>query len=459
MKVFSDINKIFFIGIGGIGMSGLARYFVLMGKEVYGYDKTETNLTKELIAEGIHIHYTDDISLIPNGIDLVIYTPAVPKTQKQLEYFREHNYTILKRAEVLGKLSQERRVLAVAGTHGKTTTSTILTHILLTSGIKCTAFLGGISENLESNFVYGEDNWMVIEADEYDRSFLHLHPMHAVITSTDPDHLDIYGDVTEMRRTFVKFGNQINREGKLFLKYGLPVKEGDFESPDQVISYGLNEGNVYAENIKVIDGYFHFDYVNASERITHLKFTLPGRHNIENAVAAISVALLAGVNDNAIREALISFKGIKRRFEFVHRASKIYIDDYAHHPGELRAAIQAAGELFPGKKILGIFQPHLYSRTRDFVEGFAEELSKLNEVWLMDIYPAREEPIEGISSQIILDKIKNNNKRLVSRNEILERLKSADFDIVMTLGAGDIDTSVTPINNLLKTMDYETSKS
>ncbi len=459
MKVFNDIKKVFFIGIGGIGMSGLARYFVLMGKEVYGYDKTETSLTKELIEEGIHIHYVDDVNLIPKGIDLVIFTPAVPKTQKQLEYFRDHNYTILKRAEVLGKLSQERRVLAVAGTHGKTTTSTILTHILLTSGIKCTAFLGGISENLHSNFIYGEDNWMVIEADEYDRSFLYLHPMHAVITSTDPDHLDIYGDVTEMRRTFVKFGNQVNKEGSLFIRYGLPVKPADFEITSQVITYGLNDGQIYADNIQVIDGYFHFDYKSGTNKITQLKFTLPGRHNIENAVAAISVAILAGVEDVSIREALLNFKGIKRRFEFVHRGTKIYIDDYAHHPGELRAAIQAARELFPGKKILGIFQPHLYSRTRDFVEDFAQELSKLDEVWLMDIYPAREEPIEGVSSQIILDKITNVNKRLVSRIEILERLKTSDYDIVMTLGAGDIDTSVLPINNLLKTMDYETSKS
>ncbi|HMG14236.1 MAG TPA: UDP-N-acetylmuramate--L-alanine ligase, partial [Saprospiraceae bacterium] len=439
MKIFSDINKIFFIGIGGIGMSGLARYFVLMGKEVYGYDKTETTLTKELTVEGIQVHYTDNVNLIPEGIDLVVYTPAVPKSQAQFSYFRDHNFPILKRSEVLGKLSRERRVLAVAGTHGKTTTSTILTHILLTSGIKCTAFLGGISENLHSNFVYGEDNWMVIEADEYDRSFLHLHPMHAVITSADADHLDIYGDVTELRRTFVEFGNQVSKEGKLLLREGLAIIPSDFNKPDQVISYGITEGKIYAENIQVIDGYFHFDYVSDEGRINQLKFTLPGRHNIENAVAAISIAKLAGVDDKSIKDALLSFKGIKRRFEFLHRGKKIYIDDYAHHPGEIRSAIQATRELFPGKKILGIFQPHLYSRTRDFVRGFAEELSKLDEVWLMDIYPAREEPIKGISSQIILDLITNSKKAIVNRDEILQRLKVADFDIVMTLGAGDID--------------------
>lgn len=459
MKIFSNINKIFFVGIGGIGMSGLARYFVLMGKEVFGYDKTETILTKELSLEGIHIHYVDDINLIPEGVDLVIYTPAIPKTHKQLQYFRENDYTILKRAEVLGRLSRERRVLAIAGTHGKTTTSTILTHILLTAGIRCTAFLGGISENLRSNFIYGEDDWMVIEADEYDRSFLHLYPMHSVITSTDPDHLDIYGDVSEMRRTFVKFGNQVNKDGKLVLRHNLPVAPEDFENPEQVITYGISEGKIYAENINVINGYFYFDYVNDKFRIEQLKFTLPGRHNIENAVAAITIAMLAGVKEKAIREALISFKGIKRRFEFIHRGKKIYIDDYAHHPGELKAAIQAAGELFPGKKILGIFQPHLYSRTRDFVDGFAQELSKLDTVWIMDIYPAREEPIEGVSSQIIINRIKNNNKKLVGREEILNLLKTADFDILMTLGAGDIDTSVIPINNLLKELDYESSKS
>lgn len=457
MKLFDNIEKVFFIGIGGIGMSGLARYFNLMGKEVYGYDKTQTELTKELINEGIKIHYNDDVNLIPDKVGLVIYTPAVPSTHSQLQYFRSNNYKIYKRAEVLGLLSRERRVLAVAGTHGKTTTSTILTHLLLSAGLNCTAFLGGISQNLESNFIYGEDNWMVVEADEFDRSFLHLHPMHAIISSSDPDHLDIYGDVTEMRKTFIQFGNQVNMEGKLFLKHNLPIKPENFEKPDRVITYGINEGNVKAENIQVNNGAFYFDYINNNIKFSKLKSTLPGRHNIENAVAAISVALLTGIKEEDIRRGLETFKGIKRRFELIHSGYKTYIDDYAHHPGELKAAINAARELYPGKKLLGIFQPHLYSRTRDFVDGFGEELSQLDEVWLMDIYPAREEPIEGVTSKIILDKIRDIKKSIVSRTDIINKLQETDYDVLLTLGAGDIDTIVTPINNYLKNIKYESS--
>ena len=450
MPRLSNIKKVFLVGIGGIGMSGLARYFKFMGKEVYGYDKTLTTLTTKLEREGIQIHYEDKIEHIPKDIDLVVYTPAIPKNHVQFNYFLSNGYPLFKRSQVLGMLSKEYEVLAVAGTHGKTTTSTLLTHILLTSGIDCTAFLGGISENLQSNFLFGKSKWMVVEADEYDRSFLTLYPMHSVITSVDPDHLDIYGDEQEMHKTFVQFASQNNKAGTVFIRHGLGIINNLIEDNIGFSTYGIEAGEVFASQINLQDGTFHFDYNGKDLLFKNLKISLPGRHNIENAVAAISLALLAGTQEKSVREALESFKGIKRRFEFIHKGDMVYIDDYAHHPGELAAAIQAARELYPQKTIRGIFQPHLFSRTRDFAVGFAEELDKLDEIWLMDIYPAREEPIPGITSQTILELMKNPNKHLFSREQLLEVIQQLQDGVLMTLGAGDIDTMVEPISKIFK---------
>ncbi|MBL7831688.1 MAG: UDP-N-acetylmuramate--L-alanine ligase, partial [Saprospiraceae bacterium] len=354
MAELANIKNIFFIGIGGIGMSGLARYFNFMGKNVFGYDKTRTDLTSKLEGEGINIHYEDSLSNIPPNIDIVIYTPAIPKDHQQFNYFKNHNFPIYKRSQILGLLSQEHKVLAVSGTHGKTTTSTLLTHILVTGGVDCTAFLGGISENLQSNFIFGRSPWMVVEADEYDRSFLTLHPEHSVITSVDPDHLDIYGNELEMQKTFIQFASQNNPVGSIFVREGLVILPQLKSNLKNVKTYGIDRGEIFASNIRLIDGSFYFDYNNNDLVFKDLRISLPGRHNIENAVGAISLSLLAGVTEQSIREALANFKGIKRRFEIIIKDKIVYIDDYAHHPGELNAAIQAARELYPEAYIVGI---------------------------------------------------------------------------------------------------------
>lgn len=450
MAELANIKNIFFIGIGGIGMSGLARYFNFMGKNVFGYDKTRTDLTSKLEGEGINIHYEDSLSNIPPNIDIVIYTPAIPKDHQQFNYFKNHNFPIYKRSQILGLLSQEHKVLAVSGTHGKTTTSTLLTHILVTGGVDCTAFLGGISENLQSNFIFGRSPWMVVEADEYDRSFLTLHPEHSVITSVDPDHLDIYGNELEMQKTFIQFASQNNPVGSIFVREGLVILPQLKSNLKNVKTYGIDRGEIFASNIRLIDGSFYFDYNNNDLVFKDLRISLPGRHNIENAVGAISLSLLAGVTEQSIREALANFKGIKRRFEIIIKDKIVYIDDYAHHPGELNAAIQAARELYPEAYILGIFQPHLFTRTRDFAEGFAKELDKLDEVWLMDIYPAREIPIAGVTSQMLIELMNNPKRKILSRDEILQEMKNVRTGVIMTLGAGDIDTLVKPISELLK---------
>ncbi|MCR9288221.1 MAG: UDP-N-acetylmuramate--L-alanine ligase [Bacteroidetes bacterium] len=440
-----DIHKIYFLGIGGIGMSALARYFNARGIEIHGYDKTETTLTKKLVDEGMTIHYEEDIKKIPSGIDLVIYTPAIPKTNSELHFLKSINCSFKKRAEVLGMISRAQRTIAVAGTHGKTTTSSILTHILHTGGVDCTAFLGGIAQNFKSNYVEGKGEWVVVEADEYDRSFLQLSPDIAVITNMDADHLDIYDNVEAMHDSgFKEFVKKMKPNGQLFLQHKLTeyFPEKLFET------YGIEEGNYRAEKVRVENGWFVFELGEKSDE--PLKFSLPGRHNVENAMAAIAVAIQLGVSYGSIKKALETFKGIKRRFEFVYRDEKtILINDYAHHPTELTAAIGAAKELFPNRKIMGIFQPHLYSRTRDFQDGFAAALDGLDEVLLMDIYPAREEPIPGITSEIIFEKMKNPNKDLVWRTNLMNVLKTKDLEVVLTLGAGDINTFVEPIHEYL----------
>jgi UDP-N-acetylmuramate--alanine ligase len=442
----NDVHKIYFIGVGGIGMSALARYFNGLGCEVHGYDKTETVLTKKLAQEGIIIHYQDDLKYIPQQVDLVIYTPAVPGDHRELNYFKTNGFLVKKRAEILGLISRDQQTIGIAGTHGKTTTSSILTHILKVGGIDCTAFLGGIAQNFQSNFVAGKSNWVVIEADEYDRSFLHLTPDYAIILSMDADHLDIYENEDYMHEGFTQFAEKIKSGGKVFLRSGLELKRNEVS----IDSFGVEAGIYRSKNLRIENGYFVFDIESPVENIENIVFTLPGRHNVENATAAISVAQQLGVKGEAIIKALASFKGIKRRFEIIYRDEHVvYIDDYAHHPTELKAAIDAARTLFPKRKITGIFQPHLYSRTRDFVDGFAEALDQLDEIILMDIYPARELPIEGVTSGIIFNKMKNPNKKMVTKFTLMDHLKELDFDVLLTLGAGDIDTFVKPIKTLI----------
>lgn len=442
------LKKIYFIGIGGIGMSALARYFNGLGIEVLGYDKVETVLTKTLEREGMKVHYEDDVNQIPKDIDLVVYTPAIPKNHQELNYFWSQKYPVKKRAEVLGIISRNRKTIGVAGTHGKTTTSAILTHLLRSCGVDCTAFLGGIAENLQSNFVAGSSEWVVMEADEFDRSFLHLNPEIAIVTSMDADHLDIYGDKVSMHKTFFDYVNQVNNV--LYYKHDLPLKDQGREVLTK-LGYGIGEGIIQATNVRAEAPYFIFDWEGEGTMIKNLKFILPGHHNVLNAIVAIAVAKKLGCDDEKIKAALASFRGIKRRFEFRHMSDEqVYIDDYAHHPEELNAAIGAAKALYPSKKITGVFQPHLYSRTQDFVDGFATALDQLDEVILLDIYPARELPIEGVTSEIIFNKMQNSNKVLLAKEALLKELENRNLEVLMTLGAGDIGVLVPNITEMLR---------
>lgn len=449
------IHNVYFLGAGGIGMSAIARFFNTLGKDVAGYDKVSKTLTSELISEGIKIHFEDDISLIPDGFKnkgttLVIYTPAIPKNHKELEYFIQNGFEIKKRSEVLGMLSREKRCIAVAGTHGKTTITTMISHFMKQSRMGCNAFMGGISKNYNTNFLADKDSkYVVVEADEFDRSFLQLNPQKAIITAVDADHLDIYSDENDIKNTFAEFIKQINPEGKLIIKAGLK-----FEIPSrddiEIYTYSINENADFkAENIRVEDGLYVFDFVGIKGKIKNLKLGIPGLLNVENAVAAIAMASLSGVHNDEIYNSIPKFKGIQRRFDYhINRSDLVYIDDYAHHPEELKASISSVKELFKDKKVTGIFQPHLYTRTRDFAEEFAKSLELLDEIILLDIYPAREEPILGITSTIIFDKIKNQNKILCTKNDLLNLLKNKKPEVLMTLGAGDIDDFIKPIKQL-----------
>jgi len=443
-----DIKKIYFIGIGGIGMSALARYFNSRQVEVFGYDKTETKLTKKLVGEGMEIHFEDDVSQIPEEVDLVVFTPAIPNSHDELNYFLENNFLVKKRSEVLGIISRSKKTIGVAGTHGKTSTSSVLTWMLKVGGIDCTAFLGGIAQNFESNFIEGKSDWVVIEADEYDRSFLHLNPDISIILSTDADHLDIYGDVATMQKTFFDYADKTKSNGFVFIKDGLRIpftKNGITYG-----QFGINTGSYRSENVRVENGFFVFDFKSCVENIDNIEITLAGKHNVENATAAIAVAQQLGIKGDDIKKSLATFKGIKRRFERVfEEGNVVYIDDYAHHPSELKVAIEAAKMLFPNSRITGIFQPHLFSRTNDFVDGFATELDELDEVILMDIYPARELPMKGVTSEIIFDKMKNSEKVMVTKSTLMEELKGRDIEVLLTLGAGDVDTFVLKIKNWL----------
>lgn len=442
----NQIHNVYFIGIGGIGMSALARYFKNMGKNVCGYDKTPSELTDELILSGINIHFKDDTHLIPTKFyphnTLIIVTPAVPKDHSEWKYFLDQNYTIKKRAEVLGIITKDTFCFAVAGTHGKTTTSSILAHILFDSGADVTSFLGGIVENYNSNLVGNGKTITVVEADEFDRSFLHLHPDIACITSMDADHLDIYGDSASIEASFVEFADKIVDKSKLFITNDLPLSG---------ITVGINNDAKYsAKNIRIENGNYVFDVVTPTEIITDLRFGLPGQHNLMNALMAVAMAKTFGTSTADIAKALQSFRGIKRRFSYqIKTDNLVYIDDYAHHPTEINAVVQAVAELYPGEKVLAIFQPHLFSRTKDFIDDFAQSLSQFYETFLLPIYPARELPVAGVNSEWILSKMTNANKKVVTKENLIESILKSDAKIIVTIGAGDIGESVLNIKKAL----------
>ena len=442
----NQIHNVYFIGIGGIGMSALARYFQNIGKKVAGYDKTPTRLTDELIASGMSIHFEDAIREIPSDFyvenTLVVVTPAVPVTHSEWNFFVERNYTIKKRSEVLGLITKDTFCFAVAGTHGKTTTSSILGHILFQSGLDVTAFLGGIVENYQSNLIGSGKLITVVEADEFDRSFLHLHPNIACVTSMDADHLDIYGDVTAIEDSFREFADKVEDKSLLFVPKGLPL-EG--------VQIAINEEAAFSvQDIKIADSVYLFSIQTPKELVTNVAFSLPGHHNLMNALMAFAMAYTYGVSVDLIKKALADFKGVQRRFSYQIKSEKlVYIDDYAHHPTEINAVNQAVRELYPNKKILAIFQPHLFSRTQDFADDFATSLSRFDELLLLDIYPARELPIEGVTSTWLLSKIDSQNKKLTTQANLISDILASDAQVIVTIGAGDIGEWVPSIKKAL----------
>lgn len=456
-----DKHIVYFLGIGGIGMSALARWFMHLGKKVYGYDKTETRLTQKLIAEGAKIHYDDSTENIPIEVlnlkdeVLVVLTPAIPTNHIELNFLKAHNCPIRKRSEVLGLITKELYTVAVAGTHGKTTTSSMIAHILKVAKKPSLSLMGGILQGYESNLIIeGEpsaDTIAVLEADEYDRSFLKLSPDIAVVTSADADHLDVYGAHDEMKSSFGQFIQQTKSNGHVFINEKLNSWLINENPEVSRYTYALEEGEYKASNIHISGTDFIFDFHGSTETIKEIKLPIPGYHNVENAIAAIAVSLKLGIDKKIIKSALSSFKGVKRRFEYhIKREDLVYIDDYAHHPVEIKAFLNSVKSLYPNKKITAIFQPHLFTRTRDFVDGFAESLDLVDEIILMNIYPARELPIEGVTSEIIMDKMKNPNNCLVEKTELLDKVAKIDSEIILTIGAGDIDQYVQAIKELLE---------
>jgi len=453
----NKFTKYYFLGIGGIGMSALARYFRAKGFQVAGYDRSESILTKELQNEGITVSFNENINEIPfvytnSENTLIVLTPAIPNDHPQLKYFQEHNFIIKKRAEVLGDITRQSKGICIAGTHGKTTTSTITAHLLYQSQVSCNAFLGGIANNYNTNLLLStESNLVVIEADEYDRSFHQLSPYMAVITSADPDHLDIYETAEAFRESFEYFTSLIRSGGALIMRRGIDIKPR-LQKGVKLYTYSMNNGGDFcAENIKNIKGELHFDFVTPNDRINDVRLGVPVLINVENSVAAMALAWLNGVTTEEIRTGISSFSGIYRRFNIVYKTDKlVFMDDYAHHPSELKASISSIRNLYPDRKITGIFQPHLYSRTRDFASAFAEALSNLDELILLDIYPARELPIKGVDSELILRDVKLKNKILTSKKNLLPLLESMELDVLVTFGAGDIDKLVPLIKEQLK---------
>ncbi|MGB1308364.1 MAG: UDP-N-acetylmuramate--L-alanine ligase [Oceanihabitans sp.] len=444
----NNIHNVYFIGIGGIGMSALARYFKASNKNVAGYDKTQTNITDSLEAIGVPVHFIDQIANIDNPFlnpenTLVVYTPAIPKENNELNYFLNNtSFKVLKRSEILGLITKNTFCLAVAGTHGKTTTTSILGHLLYECNVSLTAFLGGISENYNSNLILNGNKVSVVEADEFDRSFLALSPDLACITSMDADHLDIYGDANELTKTFKDFTKKIKPNGKLFIKNGLPL---------QGITYGIEDDADYsAKNIKIENGAYIFDVKMPNAILENIQFNLPGRHNLSNALIALAMAVEYGCPTQQLANALASYKGVKRRFTYQIKTNDlVFIDDYAHHPEEINAVHQAIREMYPNQKILAIFQPHLFSRTQDFANEFATSLSQFDEIGLLEIYPARELPIEGVNSNWLLEKIENKNKQLIGKKEITKIISESQAKIILTIGAGDIGAEVKQIKEYL----------
>lgn len=453
----NTIKSVYFIGAGGIGMSALVRYFLSKGKEVAGYDRTQSELTEELIKEGANIHYEENISLIPDSCKikkdtLVIFTPAIPQTHKEFTYFKENGFEILKRAQVLGMITTTEKGLCVAGTHGKTTTSTLTAHLLHQSHIGCNAFLGGISKNYKTNLLLSEtSNYVVIEADEFDRSFHWLTPFATVITATDSDHLDIYGTREAYLESFNKYTSLICPGGYLIAKKGIDLSPAVQEGV-KIYTYGITDSDFKAENIRIGNGEIVFDFISPFGNINDIKLGVPVYVNIENGIAAMALAQIAGVSNEEIKNAMPTFSGVDRRFDFkIKEDNLVFLSDYAHHPAEIRQSISSIKALYPDKKVTAVFQPHLYTRTRDFYKEFAKSLSLADEIILLDIYPARELPIEGVTSKLIYDNIQEGKvKTLCKKEELLDLLKKKEIEVLITLGAGDIDNMVPQIYNILK---------
>lgn len=447
----ADIKKLYFIGIGGIGMSALARYFHAKGVEVKGYDRTETALTQQLKKEGIDISFVDESAAVDANVDAVVYTPAIPQDNKIWLGYQATNIPLLKRSEMLQAVTDALTTIAVAGSHGKTTTSTMIAYLLKEAGAGCNAFLGGISANFQTNFWSSDNPVAVVEADEYDRSFLKLNPAIAVLTSMDADHLDIYGTEEACQDAFIGFTQKIKPEGALVVKHGL--KRMQEMGGSKKISYSLqqNTAQAYASNILLKDGSYIFDIIHSDWMLQGVHLNMGGMHNVENCVAAVTVAKLLDLDDNAIKAAVASFKGVKRRFEYVLKNEKIvFIDDYAHHPEELKSLLRSVKTLFSKRRLVVAFQPHLYTRTRDFAQGFADALDMADEVILLDIYPARELPIEGVQSQMIADRMGNPNVTLLSKEGLLNYAAAAPLDLLVTAGAGDIDKLVPELKTILE---------
>jgi UDP-N-acetylmuramate--alanine ligase len=455
----AQINSVYFVGVGGIGMSALARYFHAKGAWVYGYDRVQTDLTRALESLGVKVSYVDEIGTIPEDFlnadpqrSLVIYTPAIPQSNSIKGYLTSKGFTVIKRSEALEIITRGSRTIAVAGTHGKTTTSALVAHVLKTAGVPVNAFLGGITTNYNTNCLLDEDaEYTVVEADEYDRSFLRLNPDISIITSVDPDHLDIYNSSESVASAFEEFAGKLKQEGVL-----ITANDIAFKSVASKMSYGIHSENVQlkASNIRVEDGKFKYDVFLKDMELGGVESSYPGLHNIENALAAVAVGLVLSIDWKMIKNALESFKGVKRRFEYhINKENRVYIDDYAHHPSEINACVGSVKQLYPNSRITGVFQPHLYSRTRDFADDFARSLESLNELLLMEIYPAREEPIEGVSSSMLLDKIQMVNKKLCQSEDVIDEVLRLDPEVLLTLGAGDIDKLVAPIKDALNKKD------
>lgn len=453
-----NIHSVYFLGIGGIGMSALARWFNHNGIAVSGYDKTQTPLTSQLQTEGIEVHFDDAPELITEKVrnskinSLIVYTPAIPKNHSEWNWFKAQEYEIMKRSEVLGLITSNMESVAVAGTHGKTTTSSMIVHLMKSAGIDCTGFLGGISSNYNTNMVLNDspNAVAVIEADEFDRSFLTLFPKVAVVTATDADHLDIYGDKDALKASFRKFVSQIDNDGQLFIKEGLGsdiiAEDADYDHK----SYAIQGASITAENLRIEATAFVFDYKDGAKVVDGIRLNVPGYHNVENMLAAISVTRKYGADDDAIRDGVASYLGVKRRFEYlINEDDLVYIDDYAHHPVEIEAFLMSVRSLYSNKKVTAVFQPHLFTRTRDFAEGFSQSLSLADELIMLDIYPARELPIDGITSNSILENVSLDKKLIVAKADLIETIKEWNPEVVVTIGAGDIDQYVLPIKDAL----------